>query len=77
MTALLEIQYQGAVVRSDVDGEVIFGKFKHARCFGIELREVVAQYPCHAAGIRIFRREDDDRIDREAQLNQFAIRAMK
>ncbi len=66
MTAFLEIRDQRAVVRSDVDGKVIFGKPKHFGGFGIQLRKVVAKDTCHAAGVGIFRRKDDDRIDSEA-----------
>ena len=42
--------------------------------FGVELGEIVAQQLGHAAGVGIFRREDDDRIDRKAELHQLAVR---
>ena len=44
---------------------------------GIELGEIVAQELGHAAGVGIFRREDDDRIDREAELHQLAVAAIQ
>ena len=44
--------------------------------FGVELGEIVAQQLGHAAGVGIFRREDDHRIDRKAELHQLAIAAI-
>ena len=50
---------------------------EHLRGFGIELGEIVAQQLGRAAGVGIFGREDDDGIDREAELHQLAFRAVQ
>ena len=50
---------------------------EHLRRLGVELGEVVAQQLGHAAGVGIFRREDDHRIDREAELHQLAVAAIE
>ena len=46
---------------------------EHRRRLGVELGEIVAQHLGHAAGVGIFRREDDDRIDGEPELHQLAV----
>ena len=43
----------------------------------LQVGEIVAQQLGGAAGVGIFRREDDDRIDREAELHQVAVAAMQ
>src|ERR1019366_88787 len=45
--------------------------------FAVQVGEIVAQQFGGAAGVGIFRREDDDRIDRQAQLHQVAIATMQ
>ena len=73
---LLEVRDQRAVVRSDVDRQIVLAETEHLRGFGIEIRKVLAQDPGHAAGVGILRREDDDRIDRDAELHQLAVRTV-
>ena len=45
--------------------------------FALQVGEIVAQQLGGAAGVGIFRREDDDRIDREAELHQLAVAAVQ
>ena len=45
--------------------------------FALQVGEIVAQQFGGAAGVGIFRREDDDRIDRQAELHQVALAAMQ
>ena len=77
VAALLEVRDQRAVVRADVDDEIVLAEAEHLRRLGVKLGEIVAQDPRHAAGVGIFRREDDHRIDGEAELHQFAVAAMQ
>ena len=73
MAAVLEIAEQRAVVRAEVDHEVALAKLQHGRSLAIEIGEIVAQELRGAAGVGIFRRKDDDGIDRQAELGQVAI----
>jgi len=77
VAAALEVRQQRAVVRADVDDEVERSELQHGRGFGIELGEIIPQQLGGAAGVGIFRRKDDDRIDREAELHQIALGAME
>ena len=52
-------------------------ELEHRAGFGAEIGEIVAQQLGGAAGVGIFRREDDDRIDREPELHQLALAAIQ
>ena len=73
MAALLEIRNQRAVVGADIDDQVILAEREHLGRLGVKLGEIVAQHLGHATGVGIFRREDDDRIDRKPELHQLAV----
>ena len=45
--------------------------------FALQVGEIVAQQFGGAAGVGIFRREDDDRVDRQAELHQVAVAAVQ
>ncbi len=57
--------------------QIVLGQAEHLRRLGVEARRNCRAGAGHAAGVGIFRREDDDRIDGEAELHQFAIRAVQ
>ena len=64
MAAILEVRQQRAVVGADIDDEVVTAKAEQGGALALQIGEIVAQQFGGAAGVGIFRREDDDRIDR-------------
>ena len=77
MTALLEVRNQRAVIGADIDHEVVAAEAEHFRRFRIQLREILAQDAGHPAGVGIFGRKDNDGIDGEPELDQFAFMAVQ
>ena len=78
MAAFLEIRQQRAVIGADIDDEIVgFPAPASPTDSRAELGEIVAQQLGGAAGVGIFRRKDDDGIDREAELHQLAVAAME
>ena len=77
IAGFLEIRDQRAVVGADVDHQILLGQPEHGGALALQVGEIVAQKFRGAAGVGIFRREDDDRIDGETQLHQIAIPAMQ
>ena len=73
MSAFLEIGDQRAVVRADIDDQIVGAQREKLRGLSIELSEIVAQQLGHSAGVGISRRKDDGWIDHKAQLDQFAL----
>src|SRR5215470_12814399 len=67
---VLEVREQRAVIRADVDDEILRSKLEQRRGLRIELGKIIAQQLGGAAGVGIFGREDDDGIDRQAELHQ-------
>ena len=57
--------------------EIVLAEPQHLGGLGIEIGEIVAQHLGHAAGVGIFGRENDDGIDGEAKLHQFAFGAVE
>ena len=74
VAAVLEVRQQRAVVGADIDDEIVLAEAEHGGDLAVQIGEIVAQQIGGAAGVGIFRREDDDRIDREAELHQVAVR---
>ena len=77
VAAFLEIRQQRAVVGADIDDEVLRPEAEHGGGFAVQVGEIVAQQLGGAAGVGIFRREDDHRIDGKAELHQVALLAMQ
>ena len=78
MAAVLEIRKQRAVVRADVDDEIVAGRGRASpRSRAASSAKLSRSSLRRAAGVGIFRRKDDDRIDGEAELHQFAFAAMQ
>ena len=77
MAAVLEIRQQRAVIGADIDDQIVRAQSQHGGGFAVQVGEIVAQQFGGAAGVGIFRREDDDRIDREPELHQVAVTAMQ
>ena len=77
LTAVLEIREQRAIVRADIDDQVVVAQPEHGGALALQVGKIVAQQFGGAAGVGIFRREDDRRVDGEAELHQLAIAAMQ
>ena len=76
-TVTLEVGEQRAVIRADVDDQILRLELEHRRCFGIKLGKIIAQQFGGTAGVGILGREDDDGIDRQAELHQLALGAIQ
>ena len=64
---------QRAVVRADVDDQIVFGQAEHLRRLSAYSSAKLSRRMLgHAAGVGIFRREEDGRIDHQAELHQLA-----
>jgi hypothetical protein len=72
----LEIGKEIAVIRTDVDNQVIRPKFEHRRAFPIEFGEIIPQYLCVARDVCVGLRENYVLIDDKAGLNKMAILAI-
>ena len=57
VAAVLEVRQQRAVVRADIDHEIVFAQAQHGGGFALQIGEIVAQQFGGAAGVGIFRRE--------------------
>ena len=77
VAAVLEIRQQRAVIGTDIDHEIVFAEAEHGGGLALQLGEIVAQQLGGAAGVGIFGREDDHRVDGEAELHQVAARAVQ
>ena len=73
----LEIRQQRPVIGADIDDEVVLAEAQHSGGLALQIGEIVAQQFGGAAGVGIFRRENNRRIDGEAELHQIAVRAMQ
>ena len=72
MPAAMEVAEQRAVVRSDVDDQVLLRERKQLHHLAVQLGEVLAQDAGRAAGVRVVRREDDVRVHDQPELHQRA-----
>ena len=72
-----EILEQRAVVRSDVDDQLVPLQPEQRRRFALQLGEILAQNARRAAGIRILWRKQDRRIDNQAELHELALPAVQ
>ena len=70
-----EVLQERAVVRSDIDDQLGPAQPEERRRFALQLGEIFAKDSRRAAGVRILRREEDRRIDDQAQLHELARRA--
>ena len=73
MPAFVEVREQRAVVRADVDDEVVRLERKALLHLAVQLGEVLAQHPRRAARVRIAGREQHRGIDGEAELGEVAV----
>ena len=73
----MEVAEQRAVVRADVDDQILLPEREQLHHLAIQLGEVLAQDPGRAAGVGVVRREEDGRIDDQAELHQLALRAVQ
>ena len=66
---------QRAVVRPDVDDQIVGRADRAAATSRVQLGEVLAQDPGRAAGVRVARREEDARVHDQAELDERAAPA--
>src|SRR5579862_9461605 len=77
MPDIFEIAEQRAVVRANVDGEILWFHRQHGLRLGIKFGEIVPKDLRRAARIRILRRKKNFFVHDESQLNQRAPRALQ
>ena len=77
VAGVLEVRQQRAIVGADIDHHIVFAQAQHGGGFTLQISEIVSQQFSGPTGIRIFRRENDDGINCQAELYQVTVAAVQ